>query len=175
MRGERWRWISEEKERKKNGFGGGREISVEKRDREEAVVVASAGRFKSGVRLTSLVIQLLLLWPLTTMKMRRQRSTSIRRERKCEGNVGRFPPNNVSGKVLTGTEPGEWKIRAFFTHLYHCNEPEWTRAELFAGRCYNVHVRSRYGKIEKRAREGGREEGRVFISSFSVSLLSISH
>lgn len=98
---------------------------------------------------------MLLLWPLTTMKMKRQRSTCIRRERKCR----QISPNNMPGKVLTGPSLEKWKIQIFsWTFIIVMSQNG--QGASFAGRCGNVHVVQQVWKDRVASREG-RVEGWV--------------
>lgn len=80
-------------------------------------------------------------------------------------------PQQYRGESADGAEPEKWKIKTFSWAFIIVMSQNGQEAG-FAGMCDNVHVRSRYGKIEQPAEREGR---RASFISFSMSLPSISH
>lgn len=80
-------------------------------------------------------------------------------------------PQQYLGESADGAKPEKGKIWSFSWAFIIVMSRNGQEAG-FAGLCDNVHVRSRYGKIEQPAEREGR---RASFISFSMSLPSIFH
>lgn len=113
---------------------------------------------KSGVRLTCNTTALIVAFDY-----REDEATKVNLGWTREKMSALFPQQYL-GESADGAEPAEGKIGAL-SRTFIIVMSQTGQGASFAGWCDNARVRSRYGKIEKRAEKEGRQggwKGRVF-------------